>query len=195
MEYSQVMPKSVNRFIELVDDKIKELGEREDISSCIIEQFRDQIREVHHLIDRESQLCKDMLLLAKRCKNYERFMNVKGVGQVTAARMCVLLSDPHNFKNGRQFAAYIGLAPMSHGSGGHNITTSIPRINCDRQSRSLLIECANSIARCKQPGSWAAKILARKPKKLALVAIANRLARRLWAMAAKGEDWKEAVVV
>ena len=191
MEYGMVMPKSVKWFLDTVDEKINDLSELGEVSDFVIDQFRELVKEVEHLIDREKEISRQIEIVAKQCKNYQRFLEVDGVGKVTAAKLCVLLADPSIFKNGRQFAAYIGLVPMSYGSGGHNVTTSIPRINCDRYSRSLLCECAHSIDRNKKPGSWAFKIRGRKPPKVAVIAIANRLARRLWAMAAKGEKWTD----
>lgn len=110
--------------------------------------------------------------------------------------LCVLLCDPSIFANGRQFAAYIGLAPRSRGSGGKNYVTGIPsKFNCDSESRAVLVECAQAIARCKNKSLWVEEILRRKPKKVALIAIANKLARQVWAMANKGESFKQMVVL
>ena len=124
------------------------------------------------------------------------FSKLPGVGPVTAAMLCVLLCDPSIFANGRQFAAYIGLAPRSRGSGGKNYVIGIPsKFNCDCESGAVFVECAQAIARCKNKSPWVEGILRRKPKKVALIAIANKLARQVWAMANKGESFKQMAIL
>ena len=82
------------------------------------------------------------------------------------------------------------------GSGGKNYVTGIPsKFNCDSESRAVLVECAQAIARCKNKSLWVEEILRRKPKKVALIAIANKLARQVWAMANKGESFKQMAVL
>ena len=82
---------------------------------------------------------------------------------------------------------------MHTGSGGKTITTHIP-MRCNQQLRALMIECAQAVARGKYKTPWVSAILAKKPKKVALVAIANRIARQCWAVASKGEAWKNSSV-
>ena len=105
------------------------------------------------------------------------------------AYMSILLADPSLFKSGRQFAAFLGLVPMHTGSGGKTITTHIPS-RCNKEMRALLVQCAHSVMRSKKKTPWIEKIIKTKPKQLAAVAIANRLARQCWAVASKSEDWK-----
>lgn len=105
------------------------------------------------------------------------------------AYMCVLLADPTQFSSGRQFAAYLGLVPMHTGSGGKTVTTKIPG-RCDKALRVLLVQGAHAVARSKCRTDWVKNILAKKPKKVAMVAIANRMARQCWAVASKGQDWR-----
>lgn len=80
---------------------------------------------------------------------------------------------------------------MHFGSGGKNIITNFPKVNCNREVRGLLVQCAHAISRSKDKSLWVENILKRKPKKVAIIAIANRLARQLWAMASKGKNWKD----
>ena len=92
------------------------------------------------------------------------------------AYMCILLSDPSVFSSGRQFVAYLGLVPM-HTGGGKTLNTRIPG-RCDKRFRALLVQGAQSVARSRFPVPWVKTILAKKPKKVALIAIANRMARQ-----------------
>ena len=110
--------------------------------------------------------------------------------------MLVLLCNPEAFKNGREFAAYIGLAPKSTGSGGKNVVTHIPKkYECNNEVRALLVQCAHAICRGKHKSDWVSSILARKPKKVAIIAVANKLARQLWIMAKKGEKFERRFIL
>ena len=134
--------------------------------------------------------------IAKTLKHYDLFQSALGVGPITAATMLVLLCNPEVFKNGREFAAYIGLAPKSSGSDGKNFVTHIPKkCECNNDVRALLVQCAHSICRCKHKSDWVSSILARKPKKVAIIAIANKLARQLWIMAKKGEKFEKRFIL
>ena len=88
------------------------------------------------------------------------------------------------------------MVPRSRGSGGKNFVASIPsKFDCDSESRAVFVEYAQAIARYKNKSPWVEDILRRKPKKAALIAIANKLARQVWAMANKGESFKQMTIL
>lgn len=190
-EYGIVMSRSVPIFMKCVGASINELEKKEDASPLIVTQLRNCVEDIRTIQKRLSEIEKGLEALASQNKDFERFKTAPGVGLITAAMMCVLLSNPALFKNGRQFAAYLGLAPMSFGSGGHNIVCSVPRQRANLEVRALLVQCAHTIRRSKEPSPWVQRICCSKPVKVSVVAIANRLARQLWAMAKKGEDWED----
>lgn len=139
--------------------------------------------------NRIKTLQREISRLANQTRNAKHFLTVPGVGDTIMAYMCVLLADPTQFSSGRQFAAYLGLVPMHTGSGGKTVTTKIPG-RCDKALRALLVQGAHAVARSKYRTDWVKNILAKKPKKVAMVAIANRMARQCWAVASKGQDWR-----
>ena len=191
-EYGIVMGKSLKAFNKDISSALESLKERGDVSPLVAEELRTTVEAIKTKIKRQKKLDQEIEQLARGCKSYENFLKTPGVGPVTAAMLCVLLCDPSIFANGRQFAAYIGLAPRSRGSGGKNYVIGIPsKFNCDCESRAVFVECAQAIARCKNKSPWVEGILRRKPKKVALIAIANKLARQVWAMANKGESFKQ----
>ena len=194
-EYGIVMSRSVPAFKNGYAKALETLEKQGNVSPIVIEQLRQTVEEILMKSERIKALEKEIKTLAKNCKNFDRFQTAPGVGLITAATMCVLLADAAIFKNGRPFAAYLGLAPMSFGSGGHNFVTSIPRHRCNKRVRALMVQCAHAICQCKIRSPWVDKILRSKPKKVAVIAIANRLARQLWAMASKGEKWERRLVL
>ena len=195
LEYGIAMSRSVHAFMKGYASALETLKTQGDVSPMLIEELGRTIEEIKNKIKRIATLEEEIKTLSKSCKDYSRFLTAPGVGPITAATMCVLLADSGIFKNGRQFAAYLGLAPMSFGSGGHNIVTSIPRHRCNKRVRALLVQCAHAICQCKIRNAWIDKILRCKPRKVAVIAIANRLARQLWAMASKGENWERRLVL
>lgn len=187
MEYGIVIPKSLNQFEREIDESIGRLAG--DAVQIVIDQLRDTVKAIRESDARIKSLTTEISRLAKATKHGENLLTVPSVGVVTMAHLCVLLADPSVFASGRQFAAFLGLVPMHTGSGGKTINTHIPD-RCDKRLRALLVECAHSIARMKHKAPWVRSILAKKPKKVALIAIANRLARQCWAVASKNQPWR-----
>ena len=187
MEYGQVIPKSLAKFDSMVDECINAL--EGDAVPLVIETFRSIVRQIRESSEQIVQLTKEIRKLARQTRHGDNLESVPGVGVVTMAYMCVLLADPGVFSSARQFAAYLGLVPMHTGSGGKTMNTRIPG-RCNKALRALLVECAHSVARMRNPSPWVRGILEKKPRKVALIAIANRIARQCWAVAKNNQPWR-----
>lgn len=195
-EYGLVTGKSVNAFMANAGSLITELQKQPNVNPHVISELFDLFEEVKNCISKIEELEKKIKAVASDFKYYELFQSAPGVGPITAAMMLVLLCNPAVFKNGKEFSAYIGLAPMSFGSGGNNIVTHIPsKVRCNNEVRALLVQCAHAITRSKHKSEWVSSILMRKPRKVAVIAIANKLARQLWAMARKGDKFEKRFVL
>lgn len=190
-EYGQVIPWTTTQFSKKVDECINAL--EGDAVQLVINTLRDTVRQIREATERLVALKREITRLAHETKHAKYLLSVPGVGPIIMAYMCVFLSDPSVFSSGRQFAAYLGLAPMHTGNGGKTINTSIPR-RFDKRLRALLMEGAQAVARMRNPADWVKNILTRKPKKVALVAIANRMARQCWAVAHKGQNWRRTFI-
>ena len=117
---------------------------------------------------------------------------VPGIGPVSALNLATRV-DFSQFKSGRHFAAWLGLTPKDHSSGGKLRLGGISRAG-DERLRQLLVLGATAVIRHAKPGKaseWLLKLLARKPRKLAAVALANKMARVVWAMMTSGEAAKQ----
>ena len=118
---------------------------------------------------------------------------VPGVGPLGALTMALTV-EPQNFASARHFAAWLGLTPKEHSTGGKQRMGKISKAGNERL-RQLLVMGALSVIRFAKPGSrsasgWLLQLLERKPRKLAAIALANKMARIIWAMMARGEAYR-----
>ncbi len=115
-----------------------------------------------------------------------------GIGPIGAVSFALKVTDPKGFRSGRHFAAWLGITPKEGSTGGRCRPGRISRQG-DESLRRLLVLGATARIRFAKPGSastWLVNLLARKPKKLAAVALANKMARILWAMMVRGETYR-----
>jgi transposase len=153
----------------------------------LVAQLRDTNERIQHL---------EQHIVAWHKSNAvsRRLATIPGVGPITASAIVATVTDPHLFSSGRQLAAWLGLVPRQNSSGGKERLGSITKKG-DGYVRKLLVIGANAVLRFARKGSasstrWAADLLQRKPRKVAAVAMANKMARITWALLAHGEDFR-----
>lgn len=126
-----------------------------------------------------------------------RLTAVPGIGPITALNLATRI-EPMQFKSGRHLAAWLGLVPRERSTGGKQRLGGISRAGNERL-RQLLVVGATSVIRHAVPGSpkaspWLLKLLERRPRKLAAVAWANKMARIVWAMMTSGQAFRPVTV-
>lgn len=130
----------------------------------------------------------------KQNERSKRLETAPGIGLMSATALCALVPDPGLFKNGRHFAAWIGLTPKIGGTGGKTALGRISKAG-DRYLRRLFVLGATSLIRSLANKTtplalWVQGLLARRSRRAVTVALANKLARIAWAIMARGEEFR-----
>lgn len=125
-----------------------------------------------------------------------RLETIPGIGFITATALVATVGDAKTFRSGRQFAAWLGLVPKQHSSGGKERMGGISKMG-DRYLRHLLVVGATAVVRYTRRKAtavsiWANQLLERKPTRLVTVAVANKMARIAWAVMVREETYRAA---
>jgi transposase len=149
------------------------------------------------LDQRIEALEEELLAVHKALPVSQRLIAVPGIGPITAITLALSV-EPRHFASGRHFAAWLGLTPKEHSTGGKPRLGKISKAGNERL-RTLLVVGAMAVIRHARPGrkgasAWLLQLLGRKPRKLAAVALANKMARIAWAMMVRGEAYRHAPI-
>lgn len=191
-EFGVILPQGVGHAIQFAKDYLD--GEQLDlpeVAGNVIVELGDQLLFLHGKIQRCS---REMIQIAKREKRVALLQTIPGVGPITASAIVATIGSGKQFNNGREFAAWLGLTPINKSSGGKERLGRISKMG-DQYIRRLLylgmVSRVRQIAKTPEAfDPWFADILARKPTKLAAVAMANKTARIIWAVLARNEPYK-----
>ncbi|MBA1159171.1 IS110 family transposase [Microvirga mediterraneensis] len=177
-------PAHVHQLVRAVEDPDEPIPE---IARPILQML---IETLHRLDEKIAGLDQEVARRAKENETARRLMTIPGVGPVTAVALAALAPPAETFKRGRDFAAWVGLTPLQHSTGGKQKLGATSKMG-ERTLRRLLIIGAGAVVRWvarngAPAGSWMARMVARKPPMLVRVALANKMARIIWALMARG---------
>ena len=146
----------------------------------------NRLSKLDSLID---DIEKQLTSVAKQNEACKRLLDIPGVGPLIATAAIATMGETSAFKSGREVAAYIGLVPKQTGSGGKICLLEISKRG-DTYLRTLFIHGARAAALLtREPGPWVTELKKRRPASVAIVAMANKLARTVWAIAAHGRKY------
>lgn len=195
-EFAQVVPKgsaNVARLVKLV------LDPDSGLPAQALATLKVLVDAMAGLDVQIARLDAEIRLRAKENEVARRLMTIPGIGPLIATAISVLAPPPEMFRRGRDFAAWLGLVPRQHSTGGKQRLGATTKMG-ERSLRRLLILGANSVIikrhvhPAARPGTWLAGMLSRKPSMLVRVALANKMARIVWALMVKGEEYRAPAV-
>lgn len=193
-EYGLVIPLKRNavsqalpRILEDADNGLTALARE------FVAELYEELRALGHAVGTYDAKIERLFKANPVCR---RLAEVEGAGPVTATAL-VAAGDAGAFQNGRQMAAWLGLVPRQHSSGGKNVLLGISKRG-DTYLRTLLIHGARAaVAAAKQKqdarSRWITALAARRGANIAACALANKNTRILWALMARGEEYRKAV--
>ena len=173
-------------------------GEDDMLPAAVRDLARLLLDQIAGLAEKIAGLDADLRRRVTADDTARRLTTIPGVGAVTVAAIKTFAPPIETFSKGRDFAAWVGLTPRKHSSGGKDRLGRTSKMG-QRDIRRLLIVGAVAVVRWAArkgalEGSWLARMLARKPKMLVAVALANRMARTAWALLRKGEDYRDPAI-
>jgi transposase len=172
---------------EIIEDKDNE------ISDYARGLFNELLTQLYHADDQIEQYDQRIEMLCRESEVCQRLVKVPGIGSLTATAMVATIGDAKVFKNGREMAAFIGLVPKQHSSGGKQLLLGISKRG-DRYLRCLLIHGARSVVTrgtqlSEKRVQWLTRLQEQRGRNKAIVALANKNARTLWALMAREESY------
>jgi len=177
------------RLPEILDS---EAGSLDAMTRSLIIDLREELADIDKRISAYDRRIKQLCSLSEAC---QRLCRIEGIGPVTATALVAAAGNAQAFKNGRQFAAWLGLVPRQHSSGGRVRLLGISKRG-DRYLRTLLIHGARSaLVRCGRKRDarslWLQKLRERRHPNVAAVALANKNARIAWVLLRRGEVYDQ----
>lgn len=179
---------NVTALLQAIEDTVTSLP------LLVVDLARIYLDQIDRLSEKIVELEKATTHEAKRGAMTRRLQTMPGVGPITAMAVETFAPPMEVFKRGRDFAAWLGLVPRQYSTGGKQRLGKTSKMG-QRDIRRLLIIGAMAVVRGASrkgapEGTWLAQILARKPRMLVAIALANKMARSVWAMLTKREDYR-----
>jgi transposase len=191
-EYGEVMPQGKVGIKKAIAEALQRLSDR--LPSVVIDTLREQWERVAILDKQVTDIEQRLKQWLKQDPASACIFEIPGVGLLTATAAVATMGDAKAFKSGREFAAWLGLVPRQSGTGGRIRLLGISKRG-DTYLRTLLIHGARSVLmHAKEPDPWVTELRQRRPLNVAVVALANKMARLIWALLANEREYQKGYV-
>lgn len=191
-EYGEVAGQGRASLAKSLPELLGRLSER--LPSVLIDSLREQWAEINRLDERIAVIECRMREWKKQDPAVKAISEIPGVGLLTATAAVAAMGDAKAFRSGREFAAWVGLVPRQTGTGGKTRLHGISKRG-DTYLRTLLIHGARSVlTRTKELEPWVERMKQRRPCNVVIVALANKMARTIWAVLAHERTYQKEYV-
>ncbi len=191
MEYGIVIAQGIQRLRRALPELLAAAETLPELVREVVDELRERLLELDRRI---VEYARRIEQLAKQNDAARRLMQVEGVGPITATAVVATIGEGHAFQHGRQFAAWVGLVPRQHSTGGKTVLGRITK-HGNVYLRTLLIHGARAVLqfsakRTDQKSRWVEQVRRRRGNNIAAVALAAKHARILWALLARGQEYR-----
>lgn len=192
MEYGLIIPQGIS-YVRKSIPLMLEDGDNE-LTFMFRELLADLYNEMVHLDERIKNLENKLEAICAQNEDCQRLLTIPGIGLLSATAMIAAIGDINAFKSGRELAAWLGLVPRQHSTGGKPTLLGISKRG-DTYLRTLLIHGGRTVVRVAdkhsdQRSQWITQIEARRGKNISAVAVANKNARVAWALLSKKTNYQ-----
>jgi len=190
-EYGIILPQGISNITKLVPDLLEDASnELPGMFRLLVDRLMDHFKELYRQV---AEIDVQIKAWHRQSQLSCKLEKIPGVGPVTATALVATIGDAKNFDNGRQVAAWLGLVPRQHSSGGKSNLLGISKRG-DSYLRMLLIHCARAVIfAAKRKGvqeGWVHELVKRRNHNIAAVALANKIARTVWALWAHDREFR-----
>lgn len=190
-EYGIIIPQGISNITKLVPDLLEDASnELPGMFRLLVDRLMDHFKELYRQV---AEIDVQIKAWHRQSELSCKLEKIPGVGPVTATALVATIGDAKNFDNGRQVAAWLGLVPRQHSSGGKSNLLGISKRG-DSYLRMLLIHCARAVIfSAKRKGvreGWVHELVKRRNHNIAAVALANKIARTVWALWAHDREFR-----
>jgi transposase len=192
-EYGIILPQGMahiaKRLPTILEDAQFELP---TVFRHLVQRLAEHLKELDRQV---GELELQIQIWHRKSDTSKKLAEIPGIGAITASAMVASIGDARCFRNGRQLAAWLGLVPRQHSSGGKPTLLGISKRG-DSYLRTLLLQGARAVLRVAErkanyAGSWLANLMGRRHQNVAAIALANKNARIIWALLVHDRDYKE----
>ena len=185
-EFGVIIPQGIAH----IARRLPEIMEKSDLPGSfreLLQRLYDHLKALDKQVDEMDAKIQQWHRESERSR---KLAEIPGIGPITATSLVASIGDARSFRNGRQLAAWLGLVPRQHSSGGKSVLLGISKRG-DTYLRTLLIHGARAVIRFaenKPATCWLNKLIDRRHKNIAAVALANKNARIVWALLTRDEQ-------
>ena len=188
-EFGAVFAKGTKTMLSEVEAALDALSAK--LPQMVADSLREQVQRIKALGEDIAAIDKRLALQLRQDADMRRVAEIPGVGVLIATAAIATMGDPRAFASAREFCAWLGLVPKQWGTGGKVRLQGISKRG-DSYLRTLLIHGARSVLHHakEEPGQWLEQIQARRPANVVIVAQAAKMARTIWAVTARQQEYQ-----
>lgn len=184
-EFGIALPVGHNQLLKTIHGELAKAQQEDQLPADLVVSVQEQLKRIDALQEDIDHLGQRLRAMIREDRQMQAIQQIPGIGDLTASALVAAVGNFSTFKSARQFASWVGLTPRQVGTGGKTQQLGISKRG-DTYLRTLLIAGARAVIARAERSGWITRLLERRHYNVAVVALANKIARTAWAVLAKG---------